>query len=235
MDSIEISAKTVNEAIALALAKLGAQRDDVEITVLSEGRPGILGFGAEDARVRVRRRATAKEAAPHKVTPPIEEAIPASTSEVEIGKEVLERLLKLMKIEAKVKVRQPSGLQSVGSPEAPALDIVDRDLGILIGRRGQTLSSLQFMVNLIASKRLGRRTNLIVDVEGYRLRREESLRSLAQRMAERVVQTGQPIALEAMPASERRIVHLALANHPGVVTGSVGEGEQRKVVISPRK
>ncbi len=221
MESVETSAKTVREAIAQALAKLGAQRDEVEVTVLSEGRPGILGFRSEEARVRVERKPPPRD--------------PELVAEIEVGKEVLERLLDLLGVEATVEVRYPSGLQAQGEPSAPALDIVDGDLGILIGRRGETLSSLQFIVNLIVSKRLGRHSSLVVDVEGYRVRREETLRSLAQRMAERAMQTGEPVALEAMPPSERRIVHLALRDHPDVVTESVGEDEQRKVVISPRK
>ena len=115
------------------------------------------------------------------------------------------------------------------------LEVIGEDLGLLIGRRGETLTSLQFVLNLILAKRLKKWSRVVVDVEGYRSRREATLSGLAKRMAYRVQQTGQAVALEAMPAGERRIIHLALADHPHVSTGSVGEGDHRKVVISPRR
>jgi spoIIIJ-associated protein len=115
------------------------------------------------------------------------------------------------------------------------LEVIGEELGLLIGRRGETLTSLQFVLNLILAKRLKKWSRVVVDVEGYRSRREATLSGLAKRMAYRVQQTGQAVALEAMPAGERRIIHLALADHPHVSTGSVGEGDHRKVVISPRR
>jgi spoIIIJ-associated protein len=111
------------------------------------------------------------------------------------------------------------------------LDIRGDDLGILIGRRGETLGSLQYLTRLIVSSQIARNVNLVVDVEGYKARREKQLRQLAQRMAERVVSTRKPIALEPMPANERRIVHLTLRDHPVVTTESVGRDEERKVTI----
>jgi spoIIIJ-associated protein len=119
---------------------------------------------------------------------------------------------------------------------AASLDVVGaEDVGILIGRRGETLSSLQFMVTLIVSRKVGHWTKVLVDVEGYRARREVSLRSMASRMAQRVVQTRQPVALEAMPPNERRVIHLTLQEHPSVTTSSSGEGDTRHVVILPKR
>jgi spoIIIJ-associated protein len=115
------------------------------------------------------------------------------------------------------------------------LDVEGEDLGVLIGRRGSTLASVQYLVNLIVSRHFKGNAPFAVDVEGYRRRREESLRALAARMAERVRETGRSITLEPMPANERRIVHLALAEDPTVATSSVGEGESRKVAISVRR
>jgi len=106
---------------------------------------------------------------------------------------------------------------------------------LLIGRRGETLRSLQFMTRLIVSRRIGVWPNLVVDVESYKVRREESLRALALRVADQVRKSRQPVALEPMPAHERRIVHLALRDHPSVTTQSVGEGDRRKVTIVPKK
>jgi len=111
------------------------------------------------------------------------------------------------------------------------LDVRGDDLGVLIGRRGETLGALQYLTRLIISNKAGRSVNLIVDVEGYKARRAQQLRQLALRMAERVATTRKPVALEPMPASERRIIHLALRDHPVVTTESVGRDEARKVTI----
>jgi len=115
------------------------------------------------------------------------------------------------------------------------LDVHGDDLGILIGRKGSTLASLQYLVNLIVHRRFKESAPFHLDVEEYRRRREEALRALAFRMAKRVRDTGRSVTLEPMPANERRIVHLALAQDPTVGTASVGEGESRKVAISLRR
>lgn len=138
-----------------------------------------------------------------------------------------------MGVTAQVTLRSASG--SAQGPTPPALDIHGQDLGILIGRRGATLTALQFITNLILSHRVRQWVQVTVDVENYRLRREASLRGLAERMAERVRTAQQPVTLEAMPAHERRIVHLALADNPYVSTQSIGQDEDRKVVIVPQK
>jgi spoIIIJ-associated protein len=114
------------------------------------------------------------------------------------------------------------------------LDIVGDDLGVLIGRRGQTLQALQYITRLIVSREVQNWVNLVVDVEKYKARREKALRQLAQRMAEQVSFGHQPVALEPMPPNERRIIHLTLRDHPIVTTKSVGKGEQRKVTIVPK-
>jgi spoIIIJ-associated protein len=107
-------------------------------------------------------------------------------------------------------------------------------MGILIGRRGETLSCLQFLTNLIVGRKLQYWPRVVVDVEGYRMRREEYLRSLARRVAERVRMRHQAITLDPMPANERRIVHLSLRSSPYVGTESIGEGEDRRIVVSPK-
>lgn len=219
MESLEISARTVNDAIEQALDRLGKTRDELDISILSEGTKGILGIGAEDARILVSVR-----------TPPPEE--PDTAAVAGVAKEVLEDLLEAMGYdEVTVAVKPP---MPDGEPPAVVLDINGEDLGGLIGRRGDTLSSLQFIVNLITGRRLRHWSRIAVDVEGYRDRREQMLRGLAERMAERVNATHRPLALEAMPANERRIIHLALQSHPSVTTESTGEGDHRKVVIMPK-
>ncbi|MHB1004580.1 MAG: RNA-binding cell elongation regulator Jag/EloR [Chloroflexota bacterium] len=227
MESLEVSAKTVDDAIRLALAKLGKQRDEVLISVLSEGSRGILGIGGEEARILV---------TPIEPEEEEEEEEPEAATEdvIALGTEVLDNLLEGMHVQATVTVR-PTVPDADGQLAPAVLDIQGDDLGVLIGRRGETLTSLQFLTNLILSRHLRRFARLGVDVESYRLRREESLKGLAQRMAERVKATRQSVTLEAMPPHERRIIHITLSDHPFVTTQSIGEDADRKVVIMPRK
>jgi len=214
MESLEVSAKTVEDAVELALKELGVPREQVEVEVLKKGKPGFLGLGSEEATVRVTKL-------------PSEEA---DRSAVILAKEILQRLLDLMEISASVELKGSSSSAETGRVPI-ALDISGEDLGILIGRRGQTLSSLQYLVYLMVSHQRKARVYLSIDVEGYRERRREALRNLALRMAERVKATGTPVTLEPMPAGERRIIHMALQDYSGVTTESIGEGESRKVTI----
>ncbi len=117
----------------------------------------------------------------------------------------------------------------------PIIDLTGEDSGLLIGRKGQTLQSLRFIVNLIVRKEYGEDVRVVLDVERYRQRREDSLRDMATKVASRVVQTGRSITLEPMSAADRRIIHLALADNHRVTTESVGAGEDRKVTISPSR
>ncbi|MBP8973850.1 MAG: Jag N-terminal domain-containing protein [Anaerolineae bacterium] len=165
------------------------------------------------------------------------DAQPVRDSELDedarVGVATLEELLAKMEIKAHVAVHRapPSG-----DEETPwVLQIQGADLGALIGRRGETLAALQYITRLIASRDLQRRANIVIDVEGYKARREKQLRRLAKRMAEQALQIGRTVTLEPMPPYERRIIHLALRDHPQVTTQSVGEGEHRKVTIIPNR
>ena len=228
MRSTERSARTTGEAIELALAELGVGRDQADIEVLSEGRSGILGIGAEEARVRVTVREQ-QEQAEAGGTAQTQEDIASS------GKEVLEQILGFLGLETTVEAHSPAAYGMTEGQVSGVLDIQGPDLGILIGRRGKTLFALQYLVNLILSKRCRSRVKVFVDVEGYRRRRQDSLKALALRMADQVRSSGQKVTLEAMPPHERRIVHLALQSHPHVLTESFGEGENRKVIIAPKR
>jgi len=220
MESLEISAKTVEEAIQRALEQLGVSREEVEVTVLKEGRAGVLGLGAEEARIRV---------SPLVTTPKAEGDI------TEIAKDVLERLLAAMGVAALVVPQAKSIVEGEEATAPFAFDIKGDDLGILIGRRGQTLSCLQYIVRLIVGHQTEFGVPIIIDVEGYKQRRYQSLRTLAQRLAEQVRVNKVPFTLEPMPAYERRIIHLALVDHPDVTTHSIGVGQARKVVIMPKE
>jgi spoIIIJ-associated protein len=226
MKSIEISARTVAEAIRLALAQLGKDRDEVAIEVLEPGGE------EEEALVRVTVVDDDEEAqeAP---------AVPAGAGVDVIARRILEDLLEAMDIHAYITAVRSSVPDQRGEPEETlTLHVEGADeeaMSLLIGRRGETLRSLQFMVNLLVSRKVQKWPQVVVDVGNYRQRRQESLEGLARRMAERVRQSGRPLMLEPMGAYERRIVHLALRSDPTVYTESSGEGENRKVVIYPAK
>ena len=157
-------------------------------------------------------------------------------AEEKVAKEIVRELLEQMGIVADVvAVDNPSTMAL--DPEDPPtifIDILGQDLGMLIGRRGDHLSQLQYLVNLIANRRLESWTRVVVDVEGYRTRREESLVGLAERIGRQVARSRRPIVLEPMPPNERRIVHLTLRSNPDVTTESSGEGNMRRVTVQPR-
>ena len=153
----------------------------------------------------------------------------------ELAKTVLKNLLDLMGVPATV--NQVHGFIMEGQAAAPSsitLNVEGDDLGILIGRRGQTLSCLQYMVRIIVGHQKKLWLPIVIDVESYKQRRCNALQTLAFRIAEQVTQKGEPFALEPMPAFDRRIIHLALADHQDVITESSGEGEARRVVIIPK-
>jgi spoIIIJ-associated protein len=251
--SVETTAPDIETAIELGLEKLSVSRESVIVEILEEPSRGLLGIGARQARIRLTTAAPPRQAAKPAAPPPPEpvmeieeeddsdtllsEAEPVSEADLDedarVGLATLQELLAKMHIEAEIAVyRAP---ETKGEETPWVLQIRGRDLGVLIGRRGETLSSLQYITRLIASRDIQRRANIVLDVEGYKSRREQMLQKLAQRMAEQAVQTGRTVALEPMPPYERRIVHLALREHDEVVTQSVGEGEHRKVTIVPRR
>ena len=163
--------------------------------------------------------------------------IPEEQSEIyETAKNVLEKLLELMGLPATVTLSDEfTVMDEDGNVSSIGLNIEGEDLGILIGRRGQTMVSLQHIVRLIMARNMQVRLPIVLDVEGYKQRRCEGLRALALRLADQVNTRKMPFAMEPMSAFERRVIHLALANHPDVVTESSGVGESRRVVITPKK
>ena len=218
--NLEVSGKSVEEAIEKGLAELGLPRDAVDVEILNEGARGLLGLRSEDARVRL--------------TPLAETALAATepaSADGASAKEILETLLRGMGLRASVEILPDPSAEDV---RAIILNIVGDDLGVLIGRRGETLRDLEYITRLLAAHKTNKPPKLVVDVEGYRTRRERSLRELAKRMAERVQSNRQPITLEAMPPNERRIVHISLRDHPTVKTQSIGEGDHRRVMIIPK-
>jgi len=162
---------------------------------------------------------------------------PEERSEVaEVAKEALESLLVRLGVEASVSLEEkPPFEQGTEASEVITINVTGDDLGILIGRRGQTLAALQHIVRLIVAHQMKARVPIVIDVEGYKQRRYSALQALAWRMAEQVKERKKQFALEPMPAYERRIIHLTLADDPDVTTESTGVGEVRKVVIMPKE
>ncbi len=214
MKDIEVTAKSIEEAIQKAAEQFGVDENELEIEVVKKGRGGVLGMGAEEARIIAR----------------LAGEIKPDNNASEEASDILAQLLDYIGVDGTVKITHPGDF---GLPTT--LNIEGDDLGVLIGRRGQALSALQYIVRLILAEKTKTWTPLNVDVAGYKNRRYQSLRNLAFRLADQVKTSRRPINLEPMPADERRIIHLALANHPDVSTQSKGEGDKRKVVVQLKK
>lgn len=215
-----------DQAIELAQAEESRRRRG------GRGRGGRTTNGRERPRERAERPERTdrpdrpmREPAPFIPAKPLEELSENERGALEEAKGVLEEMLRLMSVPATVEILMGS--------ETSKLNVRGEDLGVLIGRRGEKLASLQHLVNLIVAKREGQHLRIAVDVENYRGRREDQLRDVADRAAKRVAQSGKIIQLEAMPALERRIVHLALIENPNVRTQSVGVEPNRRIVVLP--
>lgn len=251
MKTVEEFGRTVDEAREKAFKALGikaADEEGVEVEVLDEGSPGNdLGWGRKFARIKVTlRRAAASPAKAGPLNATTVKAIPAKIREEEAAdiegqeeegedddldetaREVLEEILDRMRLH--VNVEEDENLEG-----QPILNIVGPDQGLLIGKHGQTLDALQFIVSLIVNKEAHERKRITLDAGGYRLRREKTLKDLAWRMARRALDERCQIALEPMNPAERRIIHMALADDPDIETFSEGEEPSRKVIISPRR
>ncbi len=248
--AVEIAASSVDEAVRLALQQLNLNYNQVEIEILED--PTIhdvdealvrvipLPTGAISGNIRPDTgnvRTDAPTSGNRRETEEVEEVqgnIEDNAALLAVAQEITEDLVDLMGLQAAVHPLDPPIEMQPGEPPTVGVDIVGPDLGVLIGRRGDTLQQFQYLVTLLVNKRVGGFNRVVVDVGGYKRRREEALLGLADRMAERVAQSHRPLPLEAMPPNERRVIHLALHDHPAVYTESQGEGEARKIVIYPR-
>ena len=204
MKTVEMSAKTVDAAIELALAELNAGLDQVEYEILENGSKGILGLGAKDARVRV----TFNEG-------PEQRAI-----------EFLQPIFKKLNVNPEYIAIEREG--------ALWISFSGQNLGAIIGRRGETLDALQYLTNLAVNRQYDDKTRIILDVEGYRQTREDTLAGLAKKMADKARKSGRDVVLEPMSPHERRIIHMTLQEERGIRTYSQGEEPYRKVVITKK-
>lgn len=252
MKSIEKVAKTVDDAITEALIELGASTDQVNIEIISKGSKGLLGFGAKSAKVRV----TLKESEAEEVLevkevklkevlnqtveteiPVSQENVGDSEDTVVVSKEEVEqviknaenflnKLLKQMEIECTIKSK-------VINNNRISIGLEGKNMGIIIGKRGETLDAIQYLVNIVANKERKEYIKIMLDTENYRARREETLRKLAYKLSKKVQQSKKPIILEPMNPYDRRIIHSALQDSKFVKTHSEGKEPFRKVVITP--
>jgi len=264
MDTIEIEAKTIDEAIGKACEEFNVSREKLNIEIISEGSAGFLGLGSRKAKIKASRLSlsidlespfelskkeevslnlpiledlqppVSSQAVPVIPTPPAVSASPAAPAEkkeiaplAQRAKRILEGILQRMHLDFSVSVEETA--------DTIILTINGDGGGLLIGKRGQNLDAIQYIVNKASTKTPDERKLIIVDTESYRQRREESLNALAREFAEKVRKTRKPVTVGHMNAHDRRIIHLALQNDDTIVTKSRGEGEYRKIVILPAR
>lgn len=259
--TLEIIAPTVEEAIAQGLAQLGLTADAVSVEVLDAGNKGFLGLGKPQVRVRLtvnpapvssprdvqpeavpatRPEAERPAMKPKPVDQPPAKPVPAKEPEIQPehdalldrAESVISKMLHLLNLQAQVSANygptERDGRRNIH------VDIRGNDLSVLIGRRSETLAAFQYIASLIVGKEEQQFVQLTVDVEGYRDRREKQLIQMAKRVADQVAKSGRRQTLEPMPSGERRIIHIALRDHPDVKTESTGEEPYRKVMIIPK-
>jgi len=238
--TLEIIAPSVEEALERGLADLGLTEDAVDVEVLDTGSKGLFGLGGRQVRVRITVKNSNSDEPEISTPSSVSKNQPAERSStddeqeklIDLTEQVVSELLHKMKVTAQVSANQ--GEMDEDGRQPIFVDIRGSDLGILIGRKAEILNALQYIVNLIVSKQMERWVQVIVDVEGYRSRRERQIRQMASRMADQAIKSGKRQILEPMNAAERRLVHLELRNNPDIVTQSIGEDPARKVTISPK-
>jgi len=258
--TLEIIAPTVEEALAQGLNELGLPAEAVSVEVLDSGNKGLFGLGGRQVRVRLTvnppggapvrapepraaapqepaaapRKQRERPPAPAKVAAPPPAASTGGNEQVlDTTEAIVSKLLHHLGLQAQVSAHMDEA--SSDDKQRIHVDIRGDDLSALIGRHAETLNAFQYVASLIVGKQREQWTHLVVDVEGYRSRREKQLRQLANRMAEQVIKSGRRAALEPMSAGERRIIHLELRGHPAVTTESTGEEPFRKVTILPKE
>lgn len=225
--AVESEGATIDEAIERALAEIGAAREDVRVEILRDARRGLFGFGGQRARVRVSRREEirgvevdrAVEPAAREIAAPAVEGSPRSV-------EIVRELLRLMSV--------PAAISTTSEEDGSVLVRIESDTGgLLIGKHGQTLDALEYLVNRMSGRREDGEAAIVLDAERYRERRRESLEQMARALAAKVKERGRAETLAPMSARDRRIVHVALRSEPAVTTRSLGGGHLRRIVIAP--
>lgn len=233
--TLEKSARTEDAAIAAALEELGMDRDDVSVEIIERAKSGFLGIGASPAVVRVSyecpdedvKPAVGKKTAESTAAPAAEKAAPVVDEDPEYAavRTFLTGLLERMGVKAELEFsrRENGGIN---------VNLSGGNMGVIIGRRGETLDAIQHLTNYVVNKGSDKRMHVSIDAEAYRSKREESLTKLAEKMAEKAIKYKRSMALEPMNSYERHVIHTALQNYPGVTTSSTGVEPNRRVVVS---
>jgi spoIIIJ-associated protein len=204
MKEIEIQAKTIEEAVNKGLKELELQREDVEVEIIEEGSRGILGFMSKSAKVRIREK----------------------WNSLKTADKFIRELIQKIGVETQISIKEEL--------EGIKIHIEGKNLGVLIGKRGNTLDAIQYLTNLAVNRQNDKHKRIIVEIEDYRKKRQESLERFALNMAKKAKQTKKDVILEPMIPNERRIVHTVLQGEFGISTRSIGEEPYRRVVISPK-
>ncbi len=207
MDFIELTAKTVDDAITESLIKLGTTSDKIEYEVIEKGSAGFLGFGSKLAKIKVRKKSTVED----------------------FVRDFLNDVFQAMDMEVEIIIKKSEDEKNID------VELKGTEMGVLIGKRGQTLDSLQYLTNLAVGKQVNEYVKVKLDTEDYRKRRKETLENLAKNIAYKVKRTKRPVSLEPMNPFERRVIHSALQNDRYVSTHSEGEEPYRHVVITLKK
>ncbi len=207
MEFIEVSAKTVNDAVTDALVRLGVTSDQLEYEVISEGSTGFLGFGSKPAVIKVRKKYSPEESV----------------------REFLNQVFEAMKLDVEILINYDEENSLI------EVEFKGVEMGVLIGKRGQTLDSLQYLTNLAVNKQSDHYVKVKLDTEDYRKRRKDTLENLAKNISYKVKRTKRPVALEPMNPYERRVIHSALQNDRFVSTHSEGEEPYRHVVVTLKR
>ena len=242
MESLEVEGKTIDEAIEKACSEFGVPREKLNIEIISDGASGFLGLGSKKAKIRASIMSIDMtiDAPPEQSRKAVQKKPPVSLDFTQSvvteesaettatkAKRILEGILSRMSLDCPVTIEK--------TPDTIILNIKGDGSGLLIGKRGQNLDAIQYIVNKAISKYADNRKMIVVDTEGYRKRREESLIALAANLAEKVKKSKKALTVGHMNAHDRRIIHLALQNDESLTTKSRGEGEFRKIVIMPVK
>jgi spoIIIJ-associated protein len=237
MDYVEAEGNTIDQAIENALSRLGVERDKITVDILSEAKRGILGFGAQKARVRASLRKPAGERTdPEATSEPLSVTAiapkPFSDAETaaigEKARDVLVEILKRMGIDGSVQAKVGDRSDEI------VLEVSCDESGLLIGRKGQTLEALQYLVTRMAGERQGSEgPHIVVDIENYRQRRKKTLEDMALRLGEKAKRQRKTVTVDALSAADRRVIHAALQDDPWVTTKSLGQGSYRRLLIIP--
>jgi len=249
--SLEIIGPSIEEAVETGLNELGLKESDVDVEVLDSGTKGLFGLGQRQARVRLTVKQSQSQVETPAASAPIPVPMPVSGHGIEedwesepvgdiedpalhAAKQTVAELLQKMRVRARVSAHYLEDDEDRRRTTV-WVDVNGDDLSILIGPRAETLNAIQYISNLIVNKELDHMVFVVVDVQGYRARREQQVRQLAVRMADQAIKTGRRQVLEPMPANERRWVHMELRSNPNVSTASIGEEPRRKVTIIPNE